>query len=88
MHQIYFERTKSTIERTVVHFKEQPTSFRDIGSRNIYQRLFRDVSQNLNVGDLVVIQVENVPRSHWPLIHIIKTYPGVGRVVENFEFVA
>ena len=42
-------------------------------------------TQNLNVGDLVVIQTGNVPRSHWPLGCIIETYPGVDRVVQTVK---
>ena len=29
-----------------------------------------------HVGDLVVISSNEVPRSHWPMRHIIEVYPG------------
>ena len=41
--------------------------------------------QNLNVGDLVVIQTDKLLRSHWPLGRIIKKYPGVDRVVQTVK---
>ena len=38
-------------------------------------------TENLNVGDLVVVQTDNISRSHWPLGRIIETYPGRDGVV-------
>ena len=43
----------------------------------VQKRKWNYPTENLNVGDLVVIQTDNVPRSHWPLGRIIETYPGV-----------
>ena len=42
-------------------------------------------TQNLNVGDLVVIQTDNIPRSHWSLGRLIETYPGVDGVVQTVK---
>ena len=38
-------------------------------------------TENLNVGDLVAVQTDNISRSHWPLGRIIETYPGRDGVV-------
>ena len=51
----------------------------------VQRRKWNYPTQNLNVGDLVVIQTGNVPRSHWPLGCIIETYPGVDRVVQTVK---
>ena len=47
----------------------------------VQRRKWNYPTQNLNVGNLVVIQTDNIPRSHWPLGHIIETYPRVDGVV-------
>ena len=42
-------------------------------------------TQNLNVGNLVVIQTDNIPRSYWLLGRIIEKYPGVDGVVRTVK---
>ena len=51
----------------------------------VQRRKWNYPTQNLNVGNLVVIQTDNIPRSHWPLGCIIKTYPGVDGVVRTVK---
>ena len=37
--------------------------------------------RNLKEGDLILLKSDDVPRSHWPLGRILKTFPGSdGRV--------
>ena len=48
---------------------------------NLYYILLDCPTQNLNVGDLAVIQTDNMTRSHWPLDRITVTCPGVHGVV-------
>ena len=48
---------------------------------NLYYILLDCLTQNLNVGDLAVIQTDNMTRSHWPLDRIKETCPGVDGVV-------
>ena len=48
---------------------------------NLYYILLDCLTQNLNVGDLAVIQTDNMTRSHWPLDRITETCPGVDGVV-------
>ena len=48
---------------------------------NLYYILLDCPKQNLNVGDLAVIQTDNMTRSHWPLDRITETCPGVDGVV-------
>ena len=48
---------------------------------NLYYILLDCLTQNLNVGDLAVIQTDNMTRSHWPLDCITETCPGVDGVV-------
>ena len=42
-------------------------------------------SKNLKFGDLVIIQSENIPMSHWPLGRIIETYPGKDGIVRTVK---
>ena len=51
----------------------------------VQRRKWNYPTQNLNVGNLVVIQTDNIPRSHWPLGCIIETYPGVDGVVRTVK---
>ena len=48
---------------------------------NLYYIPLDCLTQNLNVGDLAVIQTDNMTRSHWPLDRITETCPGVDGVV-------
>ena len=34
---------------------------------------------------LVIIQSENIPRSHWSLGHVIETYPGKGGIIRTVK---
>ena len=36
--------------------------------------------RNFKIGDLVIINESNVPRSYWPLGRIIENFPGQDRV--------
>ena len=47
----------------------------------VQKRKWNYPTENLNVGDLVVIQTDNIPRSQWSLGRIIETYPGEDGVV-------
>ena len=51
----------------------------------VQRRKWNYPTQNLNVGNFVVIQAGNTPRSHWPLGCIIETYPGVDGVVQTVK---
>ena len=51
----------------------------------IQRRKWNYPTQNLNVGDLVFIQTDNIPRSHWPFDCIIETYPGVDGVIRKVK---
>ena len=35
-----------------------------------------DDEKNLNAGDLILVAEENVPRGHWPLGRVLRTFPG------------
>ena len=50
-------------------------------NQHVLESLAQRISTNLNVGDLVVIQTDNIPKTHWPLSRIIEIYPGVDGVV-------
>ena len=50
-------------------------------NQHVLESLAQRISTNLNVGDLVVIQTDNIPKTHWPLSRIIDIYPGVDGVV-------
>ena len=43
-------------------------------------------NRNFKMGDLVIINESNVPRSHWPLGRIIETFPGQDVVVCTVKF--
>ena len=37
--------------------------------------------RNLKQNDLVLVQKDNIPRSHWPLVRVIETYHGKDGIV-------
>ena len=39
----------------------------------------------MKIGDLVILQVDNSPRSHWPLGRITDVYPGRDNVVRTVK---
>ena len=51
----------------------------------VQRRKWNYPTQNLNVGDLVVIQTDNIPRSHWSLGRILERYPGVDGVLRTVK---
>ena len=51
----------------------------------VQRRKWNYPTQNLNVGDLVVIQTDNIPRSHWSLGRILERYPVVDGVVRTVK---
>ena len=51
----------------------------------IQRRKWYRNAKNLKFGDLVIIQSENIPRSHWPLGRVIETYPGKDGIVQTVK---
>ena len=49
----------------------------------VHRRKWNYPTQNSNVGDLVLIQTDNTPRSHWPLGRIKETHPRVNGLVRT-----
>ena len=41
--------------------------------------------RNIETNDLVLLKEDNVPRSHYPLARVIKTYPGKDGVVRTVK---
>ena len=42
-------------------------------------------NRNFRVGDLLIISSHHVPRSYWPMGHIIEVYPGGDGVVRSVK---
>ena len=55
-----------------------------IKSLNKRTKWFRD-QINFEVGDLVLIHQNNIPRSHWPLLRITKAFPSNDNVLRLVE---
>ena len=90
MHQVYFETTKSSIEKCGVWFKHATNMFWSRWLIEYLQTLVQRwtwnyQSQNLNVGNPSVFQAGNIPRSYWPLGRITETYPGVDGVIQTVK---
>ena len=39
----------------------------------------------MKIGDLVLLESYNVPRTHWPLARITSTFPGRDNIVRTVE---
>lgn len=42
-------------------------------------------SRNFRVGDLVIVQTDNVPRSHWSLARITHVHPGDDGIIRSVQ---
>ena len=47
----------------------------------VSQKKWANKSRNLEIGDLVMLFVDQTPRSHWPLGRIVEVYPGKDGIV-------
>ena len=53
-------------------------------SLNIRRKWTKTVG-NVRDGDLVILKTDNVPRIHWPLARVTKTFPGTDNIVRAAE---
>ena len=53
-------------------------------SLNVRRKWAKTV-QNVHEGDLVILQTGNVPRMHWPMARVTKTFPGSDNVIRAVE---